>query len=140
MALQRSRPPNALPTAWEYRWGPSVTFSDDFGSGTTVAPEVAVEEVSEGDDKFGKRIHSMTTAEWRERYEKDGTIDLWVEEEYNAGSRLTVISDQLGNVVFWFLGWQRCAFGREVWHRNGRRRFARRRSNASCEDPQSVYG
>lgn len=67
----------------------SLSFSDDFGSGTTVESEVAEEEVPEGEDKFGKRIHSMTTAEWRERYEKDGTIDLWVEEEYNAGSRLT---------------------------------------------------
>jgi hypothetical protein len=35
-------------------------------------------------------IHSMTTAEWRAKYEKDGTVDLWVEEEFNAGSRLVV--------------------------------------------------
>lgn len=33
-------------------------------------------------------IHSMTTAEWREKYESDGSISLWVEEEFNAGSRL----------------------------------------------------
>eukprot|EP00197_Chlamydomonas_leiostraca_P002911 CAMPEP_0202857298 /NCGR_PEP_ID=MMETSP1391-20130828/297_1 /ASSEMBLY_ACC=CAM_ASM_000867 /TAXON_ID=1034604 /ORGANISM="Chlamydomonas leiostraca, Strain SAG 11-49" /LENGTH=307 /DNA_ID=CAMNT_0049536083 /DNA_START=60 /DNA_END=983 /DNA_ORIENTATION=- len=33
-------------------------------------------------------IHSMTTEEWRAKYEKDGTIDLWVEEEFNSGSRL----------------------------------------------------
>ncbi|GFH26311.1 ferredoxin-A, partial [Haematococcus lacustris] len=33
-------------------------------------------------------IHSMTTAEWRAQYEKDGMVDLWVEEEFNAGSRL----------------------------------------------------
>ena len=33
-------------------------------------------------------IHSMTTEEWRQRYEKDGTVDLWLEEEFNAGSRL----------------------------------------------------
>lgn len=35
-------------------------------------------------------IHSMTTAEWRELYEKDGTNDLWMEDEFNAGSRLMV--------------------------------------------------
>ncbi|KAL6765953.1 putative ferredoxin [Haematococcus lacustris] len=35
-----------------------------------------------------KSIHSMTTAEWRAQYEKDGMVDLWVEEEFNAGSRL----------------------------------------------------
>lgn len=27
----------------------------------------------------------MTTAEWREKYEKDGAVDLWLEEEFNAG-------------------------------------------------------
>lgn len=35
-------------------------------------------------------ISSMTTAEWRDTYEKDGYVDLWVEEEFNAGSRLMV--------------------------------------------------
>lgn len=35
-----------------------------------------------------KSIHSMTTAEWRAKYEKDGAVDLWIEEEFNAGSRL----------------------------------------------------
>ncbi|PNH12374.1 Ferredoxin-A [Tetrabaena socialis] len=33
-------------------------------------------------------IHSMTTDEWRSRFEKDGTNDLWLEDEFNAGSRL----------------------------------------------------
>lgn len=33
-------------------------------------------------------IHSMTTEEWRRRYEQDGAVDLWVEEEFNSGSRL----------------------------------------------------
>lgn len=31
---------------------------------------------------------SMTTEEWRELYEKDGRVDLWVKEEFNSGSRL----------------------------------------------------
>ena len=35
-------------------------------------------------------IHDMDTAEWRAKYEKDGAVDLWVEEEFNAGSRLVV--------------------------------------------------
>ena len=35
-------------------------------------------------------IHSMSTAEWRAKYEKNGMIDLWVEEEFNSGSRLVV--------------------------------------------------
>jgi ferredoxin len=38
----------------------------------------------------------MTTAEWRAKYEKDGTVDLFVEEEFNAGSRLVG-----GRAVHW---------------------------------------
>ncbi|KAG1664189.1 hypothetical protein FOA52_011367 [Chlamydomonas sp. UWO 241] len=36
----------------------------------------------------GQSIHSMTTEEWRAKYEANGTVDLWAEEEFNAGSRL----------------------------------------------------
>lgn len=32
----------------------------------------------------------MTTAEWQAKYEKDGRVDLWLEEEFNSGSRLVV--------------------------------------------------
>lgn len=43
------------------------------------------------DEGPAQSIHSMSTAEWRAKYEKeDGTVDLWVEEEFNAGSRLVV--------------------------------------------------
>ncbi|PRW57069.1 chloroplast precursor [Chlorella sorokiniana] len=31
---------------------------------------------------------SLSTEEWRALYEKDGCVDLWVEEEFNSGSRL----------------------------------------------------
>lgn len=34
-------------------------------------------------------IHSMSTAEWRQKFEHDGAVDLWVEEEFNSGSRLS---------------------------------------------------
>ena len=37
-----------------------------------------------------RSISSMTTEQWRSRYEQDGCVDLWVEEEFNAGSRLVV--------------------------------------------------
>lgn len=33
---------------------------------------------------------SLTTAEWRALYEKEGRVDLWVQEEFNSGSRLVV--------------------------------------------------
>lgn len=33
-------------------------------------------------------IATMTTEEWRAKYEKDGRVDLWAEEEFNAASRL----------------------------------------------------
>ena len=35
-------------------------------------------------------IASMSTAEWREQHERDGRVDLWLEDEFNAGSRLVV--------------------------------------------------
>lgn len=33
-------------------------------------------------------IHEMSTDEWRKAYEQEGCVDLWVEEEFNSGSRL----------------------------------------------------
>lgn len=33
-------------------------------------------------------IATMSTEEWRAKYEKDGRVDLWAEEEFNAASRL----------------------------------------------------
>ena len=35
-------------------------------------------------------INSMTTEEWESKYAADGCVDLWVEEEFNSGSRLMV--------------------------------------------------
>jgi len=35
-------------------------------------------------------IHEMSTEEWRAEYEQEGCVDLWVEEEFNSGSRLMV--------------------------------------------------
>jgi len=32
----------------------------------------------------------MSTAEWRAKYETNGMVDLWLEDEFNAGSRLIV--------------------------------------------------
>jgi hypothetical protein len=43
----------------------------------------------------------MTTEEWRAKYEKDGCVDLWVEEEFNAGSRLVVGGWSRGCAVVW---------------------------------------
>ena len=33
-------------------------------------------------------IACMSTVDWRKKYEPDGRVDLWVEEEFNSGSRL----------------------------------------------------
>lgn len=38
----------------------------------------------------GVSIHEMTTDEWQQAYEADGYVDLWVQEEFNSGSRLVV--------------------------------------------------
>lgn len=41
---------------------------------------------------------SLSTAEWRALYEKDGYVDLWVEEEFNSGSRL-IVSGAVGRAA-----------------------------------------
>jgi hypothetical protein len=51
-----------------------------------LAPEVSPPEAAAA----APSIHSLTTEEWRKIYEPDGYVDLWVEEEFNAGSRLVV--------------------------------------------------
>jgi ferredoxin len=43
-----------------------------------------------GSQQLPPSISKLTTEEWRAKYEKDGTVDLWLEEEFNAGSRLVV--------------------------------------------------
>lgn len=43
-----------------------------------------------GSEGQPKSYASLTTEEWRELYEKDGVVDLWVQEEFNSGSRLVV--------------------------------------------------
>ena len=48
------------------------------------------EELANGHAEPAQSIHSLTTEEWRRRYETDGYVDLWVEEEFNAGSRVVV--------------------------------------------------
>lgn len=36
-----------------------------------------------------RSISSIPTREWEQKYAADGCVDLWVEEEFNAGSRLS---------------------------------------------------
>ena len=45
-----------------------------------------------------KSYASLTTEEWRALYEKDGAVDLWLQEEFNSGSRL-VVSGSRGGVL-----------------------------------------
>lgn len=59
--------------------------------GLTVGSELRglSDEESDEDINFGPEpLSSITNEEWRARYERDGCVDLWVEEEFNAGSRL----------------------------------------------------
>jgi ferredoxin len=41
-------------------------------------------------------IASLTRAEWEEKYEKDGKVSLWMEDEFNAGSRLVGAKEDYG--------------------------------------------
>lgn len=63
----------------------SLSFGDDFGRFKKDEKDVGVEV------RPSKSISSLSTVEWREKYEKNGTVDLWLEDEFNAGSRLIVI-------------------------------------------------
>lgn len=57
--------------------------------GLTISSDLRDDSPSfEVGDSHGDSIASMTTEEWRDRYEADGTVDLWVKEEFNAASRL----------------------------------------------------
>lgn len=51
-----------------------------------------------------KSYASLSTEEWRALYEKDGAVDLWVEEEFNSGSRLVVRSCAAG-LAWWRWRW-----------------------------------
>lgn len=69
------------PIGMTYSGGAS-TSGNDVGGGSSLEPPPS--------------ISKLTTEEWRAKYEKDGTVDLWLEEEFNAGSRLIVSSGGLG--------------------------------------------
>jgi ferredoxin len=56
-----------------------LTIGSDLAEGT---------EYDASSAPTNESISTMTTTEWREMYEKDGTVDLWVKEEFNAASRL----------------------------------------------------
>lgn len=78
-----------------------------FGADTGLAERLRSDSdasTSGGDEARPPSIHSMTTAEWRALYEKDGTNDLWLEDEFNAGSRL-VVGGALGTVGFRDRSW-----------------------------------
>lgn len=59
---------------------------------TTARSEAAVEDTSASSSGAvpSPSIHSLSTEEWRRLYEPDGYVDLWVEEEFNSGSRIVV--------------------------------------------------
>jgi ferredoxin len=67
----------------------SLSFADSSMKVDDMTDEELKAQVRE-EKKIMKSISKMTTAEWREKYEKDGLVDLWVEEEFNSGSRLMV--------------------------------------------------
>lgn len=58
--------------------------------GLTIGSDLKDNSNGSYDEEGGpmERIASMSTEEWREKYEADGTVDLWVKEEFNAASRL----------------------------------------------------
>lgn len=66
----------------------SLSFADD--SQVDDATDAELTEQMLEERKTIESISSTTTEEWRAKYEQDGMVDLWVEEEFNSGSRLKV--------------------------------------------------
>lgn len=66
----------------------SLSFADD--SQVDDATDAELKEKMLEEKKTIESLSNTTTKEWREKYEKDGLVDLWVEEEFNSGSRLKV--------------------------------------------------
>lgn len=61
--------------------------------GLTVGSDLQSLSLDDGDGAAGPSSRpdsyaSLSTEEWRSLYERDGAVDLWVEEEFNSGSRL----------------------------------------------------
>ncbi len=78
-------------------------------------------------------IHSMTTSEWRAAYEQDGMVDLWVEEEFNAGSRLVVRTHWGGDPALRLTLWPEAAWTAGQGHLLLVRRRTRTRAlSCSC--------
>lgn len=59
--------------------------------GLTIGSDLKGSSDEDNDDDNAlppQSIATMTTEEWRAKYEKEGRVDLWAEEEFNAASRL----------------------------------------------------
>jgi ferredoxin len=58
--------------------------------GLTIGSDLkgSTDEDDDANYPLNQSIATMTTEEWRAKYEKDGRVDLWAEEEFNAASRL----------------------------------------------------
>jgi ferredoxin len=80
----------------------SLSFAENADPDSQLT-DIELAEVVKEEKKSMKSIHSMTTDEWRAKYEKDGAIDLWVEEEFNAGSRLVVWLTTFATRVTWMV-------------------------------------
>ena len=67
--------------------GESVQERD--ANGYAISP-LDVGEIDQQDQGYKDipSIHSLTTEEWLEKYDLDNTVDLWLEDEYNAASRV----------------------------------------------------
>lgn len=135
----------------------SLSFGNDFQNNSD--RNVESEDDNSGADGRGESLSKLTNKEWKEKYEIDGCVDLWVEEEFNAGSRLVVMNTVVHLVLFWQpmttstclwpecekghcsggmelikyslgSGWKRCAQWRSLWFSNWRRTVRRNRTQA----------
>ena len=67
----------------------SLSFAESVDTDGELTDAELSELVRKEKEKMSS-TNSMSTAEWRAKYEKGGAVDLWVEEEFNSGSRVIV--------------------------------------------------
>ena len=78
-----------------------MTLQQGAASKATKSSGKKDDDDEEEESERPKSIANMSTAEWREKFvKKDGTVDLWLEDEYNIASRKAgaVEADSLVNI------------------------------------------
>lgn len=68
----------------------SLSFAESVDSEADMTDAELADLVQQERQKY-QSTNRMSTEEWRSKFEQEGAVDLWVEEEFNSGSRIKVL-------------------------------------------------